>query len=196
MQKERTEEQIKNQEEEIVLLAAIANGDREKFAELHGRFAGVVYATIYKVLNDSQDSEDVSQEVFASIWRKAKLYSPEKGKPLTWVTTMARNRAIDKLRSKQRQIRLADDFKVEQDVSESRSRIDSMESAERNDRRRVVRSAVMELSREQREAIQMAYFRGLTQSEIADRLGQPLGTVKARIRRGMIKLRSSVPKRL
>jgi len=196
MRQERTQEQIKNQEEEIALLSAIANGNRDRFGELHSRFAGVVYATIYKVLNDAQDSEDVAQEVFSSIWRKAKLYSPEKGKPLTWVTTMARNRAIDKLRSKQRQMRLADDYKVEQDVADSRSRIDSMEQAENNDRRRVVRSAVLELSKEQREAIQMAYFRGLTQSEIADRLGQPLGTVKARIRRGMIKLRSSVPKRL
>lgn len=184
------------QQEEIAMLQGIANGDRDAFRRLHDRFAGVVHSTIFKVLNDTMDTEDVAQEVFASVWKKASLYSPSKGKPLTWVTTMARNRAIDRLRFKQRQSRLNEDFKMERDAMTAPTRIDSADLAEANDRHRVVRSAVHELSDEQREAIQMAFFGGLTQSEIADKLGEPLGTVKARIRRGMLKLRNVVPKRL
>lgn len=184
------------QREEIAMLEAIANGDRQAFRQLHERFSGVVHSTIFKVLNDSMDTEDVAQEVFTSIWKKAAMYNRSKGKPLTWVTTMARNRAIDRLRHKQRQSRLNEDFKEERDALTTPTRIDSAAQAESNDRHRVVRSAVMELSQEQREAIQMAYFSGLTQAEIAEKLGEPLGTVKARIRRGMLKLRSVVPKRL
>ncbi len=182
--------------EEIEMLRAVANGDREAFRRLHDRFAGVVHSTIYKVLNDAMDTEDVAQEVFAAVWAKSRLYSEDKGKPLTWVTTMARNRAIDRLRFKQRQARLNEDFKVERDTFTAPTRVDSAGSAETNDRHRVVRTAVMELSPEQRDAIQMAFFSGLTQSEIADKLGEPLGTVKARIRRGMLRLRAVVPKRL
>lgn len=187
---------MEEQMEEIELLRAIANGDRDAFRRLHERFTGVVHSTIYKVLNDPMDTEDVAQEVFAAVWRKSRLYSEGKGKPLTWVTTMARNRAIDRLRFKQRQSRLNEDFKVERDTFTAQTRVDSVETAEANDRHRVVRTAVLELSPEQREAIQMAFFSGLTQSEIADKLGEPLGTVKARIRRGMLRLRSVVPKRL
>jgi RNA polymerase sigma-70 factor, ECF subfamily len=187
---------LEEQIEEVAMLRDIANGDREAFRRLHDRFSGVVHSTIYKVLNDPMDTEDVAQEVFAAVWRKSRLYSEAKGKPLTWVTTMARNRAIDRLRFKQRQSRLNEDFKVERDTVTAPTRVDSADAAESNDRHRVVRSAVMELSPEQRDAIQMAFFSGLTQSEIAEKLGEPLGTVKARIRRGMLKLRAVVPKRL
>ena len=187
---------IEEQKEEVVMLRAIANGDREAFARLHERFTGVVHSTIFKVLNDSMDTEDVAQEVFSAVWHKAKMYTEGKGKPLTWVTTMARNRAIDRLRYKQRQSRLNEDFKVETETFSAGSRIDSAKGAENNDRHQIVRSAVMELSEDQRDAIQMAFFTRLTQSEIADKLGEPHGTVKARIRRGMLKLRTVVPKRL
>ena len=184
------------QKEEVEMLQQIANGDRDAFQRLHERFSGLVHATIFKVLNDSMDTEDVAQEVFSAVWRKAKMYSERKGKPLTWVTTMARTRAIDRLRYKQRQSRLNEDFKIERDALGGGGRVDTVEHAESNDRHRVVRSAVLSLSNEQREAIQMAFFSGMTQSEIADQLGEPLGTVKARIRRGMLKLRSVVPKKL
>jgi len=193
--KTNTDYQVE-QEEEVEMMRGIANGDQDSFQRLHERFSGIVHSTIYKVLNDTMDTEDVAQEVFSAIWRKAGMYNQSKGKPLTWVTTMARNRAIDRLRHKQRQSRLNDDFKEERDTLTSPTRVDSADTAENNDRHRVVRSAVMNLSKEQREAIQMAFFSGLTQSEIADALGEPLGTVKARIRRGMLKLRSVVPKKL
>lgn len=196
MQKPTNEQYIEEQKEEVEMLREIALGNRDAFERLHERFSGIVHSTIYKVLNDAMDTEDVAQEVFAAVWRKAELYSEKKGKPLTWVTTMARNRAIDRLRYKQRQSRLNEDFKVESDTFHAQSRVDTPLGADSNDRHTIVRSAVMELSKEQRDAIQMAFFSGLTQTEIADKLGEPLGTVKARIRRGMLKLRAVVPKRL
>lgn len=191
-----TTETIHNPEEEMELLKAVAGGDRAKFQDLHKRFVGIVYSTVYKVLNDSEDTEDVVQEVFTAIWKKAGMYEPKKGKPMTWITTMARNRAIDRLRSKQRRYKLSEDFKTEREVLTSGNKVDSASNAERKDRHDLLRSAVMELSGAQRKAIQLAYFSGLTQAEIAEQLGEPLGTVKARIRRGIIRLRTVVPQRL
>lgn len=190
------ETQDSDQEEEMALLARIANGDRVSFELLHERFAGVVYSTVYKVLNDTEDTEDVAQEVFTQIWQKAKLYNRGRGKPLTWVATMARNRAIDRLRSKQRRFRLRDEFQEESAVQEVVTQSDSSDEVYAKEAGEIVRSAVMQLSHEQREAIELAFFSGLTQNEIAQNLGQPLGTVKARIRRGMMKLREKVQHRL
>ncbi|MEM9480606.1 MAG: sigma-70 family RNA polymerase sigma factor [Verrucomicrobiota bacterium] len=181
-----------NPEEEAVWLRAVANGDRIAFRQLHDRFKGVIYTTIYKVLNDHQDTEDVMQEVFAQIWQKAKLFDSQRGKPLTWCTTMARNRAIDRIRSKQRRARLRDALEEENKKEEPLTTRDSLDVVTANETSGIVRTAVMELSDEQREAIELAYFAGLTQNEVADRLGEPLGTIKARIRRGITKLQGKV----
>lgn len=183
-------------EEEINWLKGVANGDRQCFRNLHERFKGLVFTTIQKVLNDHQDSEDTMQEVFAQIWQKAGLFVENKGKPHTWITTMARNRAIDKLRSKQRRARLRDSFQEETDTMEQTIRIDAVSDVYENERAEIIRSAVMELSLEQREAIELAFFSGLTQNEVADKLGQPLGTVKARIRRGVTRLKEKVQRKL
>lgn len=178
--------------EEAKLIRRIGEGDRKAFEEFYDQFGGVVYSTAFKVLNDLRDAEDVAQEVFVMIWEKAKMYDPTRGKPLTWVVTMTRNKSIDKLRSLQRRFRLRDELEEEaasEDFTSDRAPIDEVESSERG---KIIRSAVMKLSKEQRQVIEMAYFSGLTQNEIADHLREPLGTVKARIRRGMIKLRRIV----
>lgn len=188
--------EVDPQIEEMELLHAIARKEHHAFHQLHQRFAGVIYSTVYKVLNDQQDTEDVVQEVLVQIWQKAHLYQSSKGRPLTWVATMARNRAIDRLRSKQRRIRLRDDFDQETESDEKVVSRDSSDAADTNERQGIVRSAVMELSKEQREAIEMAFFKGLTQSEVAEQLGEPLGTVKARIRRGIIRLKGIVSPRI
>jgi len=182
--------------EEMVLLRKIGEGDRESFARFYDKFGGVIYATAYRVLNDNRDAEDVAQEVFVMIWEKAKMYDPARGKPLTWAVTMTRNKAIDRLRSLQRRFRLRDELENEakaDDFSIERAPVDDVETTERG---KLVRSAVMKLSKEQRQVIEMAYFSGLTQNEIAEQLQEPLGTVKARIRRGMIKLRRLVGPKL
>jgi len=176
---------------DLLLLDRIAAGDRASFDQFVTRMERLVFSTVYKVLNDRQDTEDVCQEVFFQVWQKAGLYNAQRGKPTTWVATLARNRAIDKIRHKQRQSRLLDSYS---DKMQPRD-FDDVDSSDLLDAKECgaeVRSAVMQLSKEQRQAIEMAYFKGLTQSEIAGRLNQPLGTVKARIRRGMVKLRERV----
>jgi RNA polymerase sigma-70 factor, ECF subfamily len=182
--------------EELVLIKKIGEGDRESFARFYEKFGGVIYSTALRVLNDHRDAEDVAQEVFVMIWEKARMYDPARGKPLTWAVTMTRNKAIDKLRSLQRRFRLRDELEEEaksDDFTTSRGPMDDVENTERVG---ILRSAVLKLSKEQREVIEMAYFSGLTQNEIADRLNEPLGTVKARIRRGMLKLRRMVGNKL
>jgi RNA polymerase sigma-70 factor (ECF subfamily) len=163
---------------------------------LHKRYSGVLYSTAYKVLNDETEAEDVVQDVFVQIWDKAKMYDPKRGRPLTWAVTLTRNKAIDKLRSTQRRFRLKDEFEKESKVAKKPANNDSVDRVFFREKKRIVRSAVMELSTEQRQAIEMAFFNGLTQNEIAEKLDQPLGTIKARIRRGMMKLKKIVKNRL
>ncbi len=179
------------------LMERVAGRDRLSFKELHNRFAGVIYMTAYRVLNNPSDAEEVSQEVFAQIWQKAGLYERRRGTPITWASTMARNRAIDRLRSNRRRFRLKDDYETEEEVlSATRRSGDALDHAGRLDDILVLRKAMADLTDEQRESIEMVYFRGLTQKEVAERLGQPLGTIKARVRRGLAKLREVVPGRL
>lgn len=174
-------------------LRGIANGDRDAFRRLHDRYDGLLFTVIDKVLNDRQDSEEVLQEVLASLWRKARLYSESRGRPITWISSLARNRAIDRLRSKKRFSRLKTAYSDEIDVVPPRSHSPAgPEAAARRDNCQAVRSAVLELTPVQREAIEKVFFEGLTQQETADYLGEPLGTVKARIRRGIAKLRKTV----
>ncbi len=176
-------------EAEIALLRRVAQGDRKSFEALYDRFAGVLFSTAYRVLNNQEAAEDVLQDVFVQIWEKAPLYDETRGKPLTWAVTLTRNKSIDRLRSTQRRSRLHDDVQRESETFEQfddRSSFDAVSSSETG---ALVRKAIQTLSKDQREAIELAYFSSLTQTEIAERLGEPLGTVKARIRRGMMKLR-------
>ena len=178
-------------ENDARLLRGIANGDRDCFRQLHDRYEGLLFTTIFKVLNDRQDSEEVLQETMFNLWRKASLYVSGRGRPVTWLASMARNRAIDRLRSKQRRARLRDALEDDPTgISLSEAPINGRVAADRRDRCREVRQAVVELTPVQREAVELSYFHGMTQQEIADRLGEPIGTVKARIRRGIRRLRT------
>ena len=176
------------------LLRAIAAGDRASFSEFYDRSSSLIFSAVFRVLQNQQDAEDVTQEVFSQIWRKADLYESSKGKALTWATTMARNRAIDHLRSKHRRARLRE--QVGGELIGDDLELVTTDSAFANERSRIVRSAVTCLARPQREAIELAYFSGLSQREIAERLGEPLGTIKARIRRGVTKLHGTVSRKL
>ena len=191
-----TEEDAKELAADIEMLQAVGRRDVAAFQAFYRKFNGLLYATIFRVLNDHQDTEDIMQEVLVQVWQKAHFYEPTKGKPLTWVTTMARNRAIDRIRAKQRRSRLNDDFEQETRPLQPEFDEDTSDVVTSNENAQVVQNAVMELSPDQREAIQLAYFGGLTQSEIADKLKQPLGTVKARIRRGVQRLEQVVKHRI
>ncbi len=174
---------------EIELLKRIGQGDRRSFEELYDRFSGVLFSTAYRVLNNQEAAEDVLQDVFIQIWEKAALYDSARGKPMTWTITLTRNKAIDRLRSTQRRSRLRDEMQRESETSEQFDDRNSFDAAASGDTKKLVRDAIQRLSKDQREALELAFFSSLTQMEIAERLNEPLGTVKARIRRGMMRLK-------
>jgi RNA polymerase sigma-70 factor (ECF subfamily) len=177
--------------EDVELIKRIGVGDRIAFEEFHRRYVALIFSTAIKILNNQTEAEDVTQEVMFMIWEKSPMYEVTRGKPLNWAITMTRNKAIDRLRSIQRRSRLRDDVQREMppEILHSVRPEDEMTAGEKN---QIVRSAVMKLNRDQREVIEMAYFGGMTQQEISTRLQTPIGTVKARIRRGMIRLKKIV----
>jgi len=177
---------------EIRLMRQIGQGDRVSFGELYERFSGVLFATAYRVLNSTEAAEDVLQDVFVQIWDKAPLYDPTRGKPLTWAATLTRNKAIDRLRGLQRRNRLHDEVEKESATMEQFDDRSSFEAVTGMERAQMVRAAIDKLGKDQRTALELAFFSGLTQTEIAEQLGEPLGTVKARIRRGMMRLRELI----
>lgn len=181
---------------EIELLRRVAKGDRSAFEELYERFSGVLFSTAYRVLNNQEATEDVIQDVFIQIWEKAPLYNPALGKPMTWAITLTRNKAIDRLRSMQRRGRLQDEMQREAETFEQFDERSSFDAASGVETGKLVRDAVQKLSKDQREAIELAFFSSLTQTEIAERLNEPLGTVKARIRRGMLRLKEILGSKL
>ncbi len=174
------------------MLRLISYGDRAAFDQFHTRFHGMVLATAVQILHNQEDAEDCAQEVFTSLWKKANMYLDDRGKPSTWLAAMARNRAIDKLRSRQRRTRLNDTFEMESRTELPVTRMDPSDFANAHEVGQRVQSAVMKLTPEQAAAIRMAFFDGLTQLEIAQQTGQPLGTIKARIRRGLGRLKEIV----
>jgi RNA polymerase sigma-70 factor (ECF subfamily) len=178
--------------DDTLLLERISRRDRAAFAELYDRYAGVLYSTVLRVLNHPDEAADVLQEVFVQIWDKAPTYNPALGKPFSWALTLARHKAIDRLRSLRRRYNFIEEITHEMsstslaEVGERRDEVFSQEQVQ------LIRSAVATLPLEQRQAIEMAFLGGLTQHEVAAALNQPLGTIKARIRRGMLKLRDSL----
>jgi RNA polymerase sigma-70 factor (ECF subfamily) len=174
------------------LIRRIGRGDRLAFESFYSRYIAPVYSIAFRVLNNRNDAEDVAQDVMFMIWEKSPMFDPARGKPLTWALTMTRNKAIDRLRSVQRRFRLQEEVERErqpEDFVHAQRPVDELDAIEKGN---MVRSAVMKLNKDQRTVIEMAYFGGLTQQEIAARLEEPLGTVKARIRRGMLRLKKMV----
>jgi len=187
---------IEQRKEEAALMGRVSEGSHEAFSELTEKYSALIFSTAFKVLNHYEDTEDVTTEVLNTIWKKASSYHPKKGSLVTWICTTARNRAIDRVRSVQRRSALYDRYeqKLQGEIPEART--SGREELYRADARQVLRSAVVALSPEQREVIELAYFEGLTQKQIADRIDSPLGTVKARMRRGVERLRHSIDDRL
>jgi RNA polymerase sigma-70 factor (ECF subfamily) len=181
---------------EVFLMQRTGQGDKGSFQQLYERFSGVLFSTALNVLNNQEAAEDVLQDVFIAIWEKAPLYDSVRGKPLTWAVTLTRYKAIDRLRSQRRKGLLHDRIEQESKIFEANVACSSLDEVDAAEKSRIVREAILHLSPSQREAIEMAFFGGLTQAEIAEKLHEPLGTVKARIRRGMIKLKQIISSNL
>ena len=181
---------------EIELLRKVGQGDRRSFEQLYERFSGVLFSIAYRMLKSQEAAEDVLQDVFVQIWKKAPLFDPARGRPMTWAVTLTRNKAIDLMRSAQRRSGLHDTMHQE---NEPFSRFDdrsSFDAVASDEMWKLVRDAIKKLSKEQRQAIELAFFASMTQTEIAEHLDEPLGTIKARIRRGMLALREMIEPQL
>jgi RNA polymerase sigma-70 factor (ECF subfamily) len=168
------------------LITRIADGDQSALTHLYDSTSRIAFGLILRIVADRSNAEEVLLDVYTQVWRQSSSFDPNRGSPLAWLMTIARSRAIDRLRAgKHEQGREALDNAGEL-VSAAQ---DPERASEMSERQRLVRSALELLSAEQREVIELAYYGGLSHSEIALKLGQPLGTVKTRTRLGMMKLR-------
>lgn len=171
-------------------MGQVLRNDTKAFAELYDRFNRVVYSVILNILRSPAEAEEVLQEVFVTLWNKRSEYDFSKSSPVTWMVTMARNRSIDKLRS--------NEFKGSMksgsiDESPALSSVETegenpLENALLDEKQRLIQQALQSLPQDQQIIIRVAYFEGLSQSEIAQRYSIPLGTVKTRMRLAMKKL--------
>ena len=166
-------------------MKAIAARDEAALAQLYDRYRVILFGLLMRILNNREEAEDVLQELFMQVWRRAEDFDENRGKPFTWLVTMGRSRGIDRLRTLAARERVA----VAGARDESEAVSDAATDAFRSEQRGLVTNALAQLPDEQKRPLMLAYFDGLTQSEIAAQLGAPLGTVKTRMRNGMIKLR-------
>ncbi len=186
------------QDEDARLLRLVASGDRDAFGQLYDRFARPLLAVALRVLNDRREAEDIVHDVFVALWEKAAGFEAGRGSAFGWCLTMTRNRAIDRVRSRKRRGELLRES-LPSDLGYEVNATDGGDSADNlwgKEKAAAVRTALTQLPAEQRAALHLAYYSGLTQQEIAEHLKEPLGTVKARIRRGLLKLREFLPSRL
>ncbi len=172
------------------LLRAVAAGNKEALRQLYTRHSAVLFALALKVLTDRTEAEDVLQEAFVQIWKTAGSYDEGRGKPLGWLIMLTRSRAIDRLRSRKTRGRVTDT--LAKDASQAGDSTTPADEAQASEAQRAIRQALKSLPSEQRIPIELAYFGGLTQFEIAQQLSQPLGTVKTRMRNGMMRLREQL----
>jgi RNA polymerase sigma-70 factor (ECF subfamily) len=177
---------------DVELLHAVARGDEAALARLYDAYRVILFGLLVRILNSREEAEDILQDVFIQVWRRAKDFDEKRGRPFTWLVTLARSRAIDRLRQLGARQRLATGAAQEQTENVSDALSDTIRVAQRE----TVRQALAELPAEQRQTLVLAYFEGLTQSEIAAKLNAPLGTIKTRMRSGMIKLRALLGKQL
>ncbi len=178
-------------EAQAQLLQRIAARDLAALEEFYDQTSTSLFSVALRILGEAAEAEEVIQDVFVQIWEKATSFDATLGSSFHWALSITRHRAIDRLRARQRRARLVDD--LQKAAGESESATTSAATAVLgSDDAANIRSALADLPREQRQAIEMAFFGGKTHQEIAQELGEPIGTIKARIRRGMLKLRDGL----
>jgi RNA polymerase sigma-70 factor, ECF subfamily len=174
------------------LVARAGGGDERAVGQLYDRYGAVLYAVAYRIVGQAADAEEVVLEAFAQAWRDAPRFEAGRGSVAGWLTMIARSRALDLVRARSRRDRItatAAADRPDTPLAMGDYRPDPARAVDHDERRSQVRQALETLSPPQRQAIELAYFEGLSQSEIAERLQEPLGTVKTRVRLGMQKLR-------
>jgi RNA polymerase sigma-70 factor, ECF subfamily len=171
------------------LLTKIASGDRNALSKLYDRYSRMIYAIAWKSLNSVEDCEEVVLDVFAQVWRIADRFDPSKGSVEQWIFTLARSRILDRLRKLQRLNKVSDAIAAGKEIEFPTTSVDPIEAVEIVERRQQVLTALSHIPSEQRQVIELAYYQGLTHTEIATRTGLSLGTVKTRLRLGLSKLK-------
>jgi RNA polymerase sigma-70 factor (ECF subfamily) len=178
------------------LIERVAQGDQLAFGALYDRLSGPLYSLGVKMLGDAAEAEDALQEICLQIWRRATTYDPKRSSVFTWAVLLARSKVIDRLRARGRRSRIVvastEDEENPIGAAEASVAETTTDTIGRNEEAARVRSVLGKLPAEQRQAIEMAFFSELTHQEIATQLEQPLGTVKARIRRGLLRLRDEL----
>jgi RNA polymerase sigma-70 factor (ECF subfamily) len=170
----------------ISLIQRIGAQNRDAFSQFYDRYSPIVYSLALRMLRVQLDAEDLLQEVFLQVWRQATAYSAERGSPEAWLINIARSRAIDRLRAIRRRER---SFVLTDDPAAAESPDNVETSAGESETKLAMNSALANLPETQRRVLELAYFDGLSQTEIAARLAEPLGTVKTRMRSGIQRLR-------
>jgi RNA polymerase sigma-70 factor, ECF subfamily len=176
--------------EDATLVARIAEGDGHALETLYDRYSRVVYSFSLRMLADTNSAEDLTQEIFLRLWRQGGSYQHSRGAFLTWLLSVTHNMAIDEIRRRKRRPVAVDGADDDQTLSAlPDTRTDVENAAWLTSLHAIVREALQDIPPSQRHAIELAYFSGLTQREIAERLNEPLGTIKTRMRLGLLKLR-------
>jgi len=168
------------------VLALIARSDEQALSELYRRFSRLAYGLAFRILRDDALAQDAVQEAFLGVWRAAGRFTAERAKPSTWLLTLVHRRAVDLVRREER--RRTEQLQPDSEPISS----EGPDELELLSERQSIREALRKLPPEQREAIELAYYGGYTQSELAERLGQPLGTIKSRMFTGLARLRETL----
>jgi len=185
-----------SQDIEIELLKKISAGDRESFSQLYDRIAPTLFTTAYNVTHQREATEEVVQDVFVQIWKNAALYNPSRGKPVTWAIVLTRNKAIDYLRSVQRRARLLEERQDEIPAPGPAEFQNSAYLLALTESAASVRKALEKLPENQRTTIELIFLSGLSTAEVAKKLGEGIPTIKARLRRGLMRLRTLLEKKI
>jgi RNA polymerase sigma-70 factor, ECF subfamily len=168
-------------------LERMARGDQDALGELYDRHGRLVYSLALRIVRDQRDAEEIVQEVFSQAWRQSGRYNAARGSVVGWVLTLTRSRAIDRVRGRRARPEVAADDAAFVDLADTAPAVDEQLASAAQATQ--VRAALESLPFLQRTALELAFYEGLTHTEIADRLDQPVGTVKTRIRQGLLKLR-------
>jgi RNA polymerase sigma-70 factor (ECF subfamily) len=180
--------EVRSNADDVALIRRMADADETALGALYDQWNRSLYSLVLHLLKDADEAEDVVEETFWQAWRKASTYEPARGAVSTWLLTIGRRKALDRLRARKRH--REDPILGERTFADLPSPDpDPVQDVEVKEIREKVRAALLELPAEQREVLELGYFNGLSQSEIADATGQPLGTVKTRMRLAMQKLR-------